>query len=120
MSSLKAINPLGAQFVEAMKQAYNIEKESSEQWSQINHDRMQFVILHDLMFRYRGKTELLEAIRLRLNQEGFHLGMDAKKFILECADAIFKKKLERAKKLSDDIYSRMKELHPLWGDILMP
>lgn len=112
------INPLAGQFIKAMKKAYSVEDNCEEQLSEINEERMQFVLLHDLLFRLRDKTDLVELVESRLNS--FHLGMNARDFILSCADEIFRAKQAKEEyKKGEDVFERMKRLHPLWGDSLM-
>lgn len=111
---------LESQFVTAMNGVYGVEENCETALKDLNNDKKEFVVLQDLLFRYNNKPELVKAVKERIATKGFFLGMNARKFMLECADEIFREKLKTDKKLpNEDIVSRMKRLHPLWGDILM-
>lgn len=114
------MNNLTKQFRKALMDLYKVEIQPDPFWNKLLGDKMQFVILQELISENRFKTDLVDLVLQRMEEDKFQLGMKAHDFFVSCADEIFISNLKSNNGPdNEELHSKMKRLHPLWGKSYM-
>lgn len=115
------MNNLKAQFHKTLCEVYGVDKhDNNPLFKKLNDDKMQFVLLQEMIDDNRHNYELVELVLEKMDQNQFRLGMDAVEFFVSCANQIFFKRLAaNPLRKGEDPSARMKRLHPLWGKSYM-